>query len=90
MNNAAKWTVLNLLLGSCLLLCGFFAEPAIHSHNLRAKKMNEINVRWLSGVYVFYAKSGWCGKWGKNVETFPTKLGNASIVFISKIARNYC
>ena len=22
------------------LLCGFIVEPAIHSHNLRAKKMN--------------------------------------------------
>ena len=44
----------------------------------------------LSGVYIEYARNRWCGKWGKNVETFPKKLGNVSIIFISKIARNYC
>jgi hypothetical protein len=26
-------------------LCGFVVEPAIHSHNLRAKKMGKNNVR---------------------------------------------
>ena len=25
-------------------LCGFIVEPAIHSHNLRAKKKNEIDM----------------------------------------------
>ena len=25
-------------------LCGFVVEPAIHSHNLRAKKMREISL----------------------------------------------
>lgn len=94
MNNAAKWTVLYLLLSSCLLLCsflcGFIAEPAIHCHNLRAKSMSKNNMSWLSDVYIEYARNRWCGKWGKNVETFPKKLGNVSIIFISKIARNYC
>ena len=27
------------------LLCGFIVEPAIHSHNLRAKKKRENNMR---------------------------------------------
>lgn len=26
------------------LFCGFIIEPAIHSHNLRAKKKNEIDM----------------------------------------------
>ena len=26
------------------LLCGFVVEPAIHSHNLRAKKMDENDI----------------------------------------------
>ena len=58
------------------LLCGFIIEPAIHNHNLRAKSMSKNDMSWLSGVYIEYAKNRWCGKWGKNVETFPKKLGN--------------
>ena len=37
-------------------LCGFIIEPAIHSHNLCAKKKRENNMRWLSDVYVFVPK----------------------------------
>ena len=57
-------------------LCGFIVEPAIHSHNLRAKKKSGNNICWLSGDYALCIKSRWCGKWGKYVKTFRKKLGN--------------
>ena len=57
-------------------LCGFIVEPAIHSHNLRAKKNGKNDMSWLSDDYALYTKNRWCGKWGKYVETFPEKLGN--------------
>ena len=74
-----KWAQLllfNVTYFLIFFLCGFIAEPAIHSHNLRAKKKCENDMCWLSDVYVLCAKRVWCGKWGKYVETFPEKLGN--------------
>ena len=38
-------------------LCGFIIEPAIHSHNLCAKKKRENDMRRLSDVYAFCTKS---------------------------------
>ena len=65
-----------LMLLTFFLFCGFIIEPAIHSHNLRAKKNRENDMCWLSGVYVLCTKRVWWGKWGKCVETFRKKFGN--------------
>ena len=60
-----------LMLLTYFLFCGFIVEPAIHSHNLRAKKKSGNDMRWLLGDYALCTKSRWRGKWGKYVETFP-------------------
>ena len=64
-----------LMLLTYFLFCGFIVEPAIHSHNLRAKKKGRNDICWLSDDYALYAKSWWCGKWGKYVKTFLKSWG---------------
>ena len=43
------------------LLCGFIVEPAIHSHNLRAKKIRKII--WVDyQVFIFYVPKEFGGE----------------------------